>query len=242
MIRIAQIELLKYVRAFVLIIIGFVLLEAVFVSRVEARNFFHYGTFDFETFKVVNSSLTTLIASAIPFTIILNICNEFSNGYALKLISNGFSRSSYCRAKFTLASALAIIATLLYLLIILLLQSIQKTTYFDRTIFTSSVIEVLFFSMFFSSIAVSVSLLIRNWPYTLLVYYGYFIIESFVAYRFENSAPWVKYLPFYFAGSMFQLKAVPEQGGDYLRPAGILIPFCLIIVWCCYHFFKKADL
>jgi hypothetical protein len=217
-------------------------LEATFITRIEAKNFFQYGTFDFDTFKIVNSSFTSMIVSAIPFTIILNICNEFSNGYALKLISNGFSRASYCRLKFILAGTLALIGVLLYLLIISYFILTQRTTYFDTSLFISSSIQVLLFSMFFSSIAVSLSLLLRSWQYALLVYYVYSIIETFVVLRFEETAPWVKYLPFHLVISIFQLHAIPEHLSDYLLPAGIVMLFSLMIVWCSYHFFKKADL
>ena len=242
MIRIARIELVKYVRAFVLIIICFVLSEAIFVSRIEAKNFFQYGIFDFDTFKIVNSSFTTLVTSAIPFTIMLNICNEFSNGYALKLISNGLPRASYCTSKFILAGALATISMLLYILIIAFFLTIQRTTYFDKAIFISSSIQTLVFSLFFSSVAVSISLLVRNWQYTIVIYYGYVVIESLIAYRFGEKISWVTYLPFHFSVSIFQLQTVPEHFSDYWLPACIVIPFCLVIVWSCYHFFKKADL
>jgi hypothetical protein len=201
-----------------------------------------YGTFDLDTFKAVNHSFAALFTSAIPFTIMLNICNEFSNGYALKLISNGLARASYCKFKFTLAGALSIICMVLYLLVILALISIERVTYFDWTIFTSSLIQVLFFSMFFSSIAVSVALLGRSWQSALLFYYGYIIIEGIIILRFGDTVGWVKYVPVNLATSIFELKATPEKFSDYLLPAGIIIPFCLVIVWCAYHFFKKADL
>jgi len=242
MIRIASIELTKYVRAFVIIIICYGLFFTVFVSRFDAKNFFQYGIFDLDTFKVVNSTFTKLITSAIPFTIILNICNEFKNGYALKLISNGLSRPAYCSFKFILAGALAVISMLLYVLIISFLLTIHKTSYFGSAIFIGSVIHSLVFSMFFSSVAVSFALLIRTWQYSLLVYYGYAVVETIIVLRFEESAPWIRYLPFNLAISIFQLQAVPEKFGDYLLPACIILPFCLVIVWCCYHFFKKADL
>ena len=131
---------------------------------------------------------------------------------------------------------------LLYILIIAFFLTIQRTTYFDRAIFISSSIQTLVFSLFFSSVAVSVSLLVRSWQYTILIYYCYSFIETFIAYRFEQTAPWVAYLPFHFAVSIFQLQTVPEHFSDYWLPACIVIPFCLVIVWSCYHFFKKADL
>jgi len=241
-IRIASIELTKYVRAYVVIIFCFVLLEIIFLTRVDAKNLFHYGTFDFETFKTLNSTFSTLLISAIPMTIILNICNEFKNGYALKLISNGLARVSYCKSKFILSGALATVALLLYLLIISYFLLTHTTTYFDKNLLISSSIEILLFSMFLSSIAVSLSLLFRSWQYAILGYYVYTIIEAFVAGRFEEGTPWVKYLPFTLVTSIFELRAVPEKLVDYLLPASILIPFCLAIVWVCTHFFKKADL
>jgi len=241
-IRIAGIELTKYVRAYVIIIFSFLLLEIIFITRVDAKNLFHYGTFDFETFKTVNSTFSGLFISAIPMTIILNICNEFKNGYALKLISNGLSRASYCKSKFILSGVLAIIALLLYLLVISYFLLTQATTYFDRNLLISSSIEILFFSIFLSSIAVSLSFLFRTWQYAIVGYYIYTIIEALVVARFEQTAPWVKYLPFNLVISIFQLRAVPEKLVDYLLPAAILIPFCLTIVWVCTHFFKKADL
>lgn len=242
MIRITAMELTKYVRAFVIIIILYVLFMTLVVIRFDAKNFFQYGTFDFQTFKVVNSSFTTMIASAIPFTVILNICNEFKNGYALKLISNGLSRSSYCSFKFILAGALAVVSILLYVLIILFFTTTQKTSYFDGIIFLGSLIGTLVFSMFFSSIAVSLALLLRSWQYTLLAYFAYATVETVVVLRFQETVPWIKYLPFYLSASIFQLQAVPEKFSDYLLPACIIIPFCLVIVWCAYHFFEKADL
>lgn len=242
MIRIATIELTKYARVFVIIILCFVVFQSAFVSRVEAKNLFQFGMFDLDTFRTVNSTFATMIVSAIPFTIVLNICNEFSNGYALKLISNGLSRTSYCTSKIILAGALAIIAMVLYSLIILFFLSIQRATYFDRAIFLSSLIHILIFSLFFSIIAVSVSLLTRTWQSALLVYYGYVIIESFIVLRLEGSAPWVKYLPFNLATSIFELKAIPENFRDYLVPAGIIVPFSFAMVWSSYYFFKKADL
>lgn len=242
MIRIATIEITKYVRAFVIIIILYGLFMTIVVSRFDAKNFFLDGTFDFQTFKVVNSSFTTLIASLVPFTIILNVCNEFKNGYALKLISNGLSRSSYCSFKFILAGTLAITSMLLYLLIISFFLSIQRTTYFDMAICISSLIQTVIFSLFFSSIAVSVSLLTRTWQSALLVYYGYVIVENIIILGFAESVSWVKYLPFHLVNSIFELKAIPESFKDFLLPACIIIPFCLVIVWCAYHFFKKADL
>jgi hypothetical protein len=242
MIRIAIIELTKYIRAYVIIIICFLLLEVILITRVQARNFFQYGIFDLDTFKAVNSVFISVITSAMPMTIILNICNEFKNGYALKLISNGLSRASYCKSKFTLAGALAMIALLLYLLIISYFLLTQPTTYFDKTIFISSSIEIFVFSMFLSSIAASLSLLFRTWQYALLAYYIYSIIEGFVVIRFEETIPWVKYLPFNLVISIFELQAVPERLTDYLLLTAIMIPFCLAIVWCCIHFFKKADL
>jgi hypothetical protein len=242
MIKIAGIELTKYVRAFVIIIISYVLFMTILVSRFDAKNLFQYGTFDLSTFKVVNSSFTTLLTSAIPFTIILNVCNEFKNGYALKLIANGLSRPSYCSLKFILAGTLAIISGLLYVLIVLFLISTQKTSYFDTATFISSSVQVLVFSMLFSCIALSLALLLRTWQYTLLAYYGYIVAEAVIVLRYQETAPWIKYLPFNLAISIFQLQAVPEQFADYLLPAGIIIPFCLAIVWCSFHFFKRADL
>jgi putative exporter of polyketide antibiotics len=242
MIRIAIIELTKYIRAYVIIIICFLLLEVILLSRIQAKDLFQYGTFDLDTFRVVNSIFISVIASAMPMTILLNVCNEFRNGYALKLISNGLSRTSYCKSKFILAGALAAIALVLYLLIISYLLLTQATTYFDKSIFISSSIETFLFTMFLSSIAVSLSLLFRSWQFALLAYYGYSMIEAFVVIRFEETLPSVKYLPFYLLSSIFELRAVPEKLADYLLPAGILIPFCFAIVWICTHFFKKADL
>jgi hypothetical protein len=242
MIRIAAIEFTKYVRSFVVIIIIYVLVMTLLESRVEAKNFFQYGTFDFQTFKVVNSSFATLLTSAIPFTIILNICNEFKNGYALKLISNGLSRRTYYSYKLTLGGVLAILVALLYLLIVCFLVTLQQTTYFDAEIFITSLFQAIVCSMFFSSIAVSLALLLRTWQYTLLAYYGYATVESVVVALLQESSPWVKYLPFYLTGSIFRLSAVPEKFTDYLLAAAIIIPFWLVIVWCGYHFFKKADL
>jgi hypothetical protein len=240
--RIASLELTKYVRVYVVIIICYVLFLTILVGRIEAKNFMKYGTFDLEAFKAVNHSFAALFISAIPFTIMLNICNEFSNGYALKLISNGLARTSYCAFKFTLAAALSIICTVLYALVILALVSIERVTYFDWSIFISSLIQVLIFSMFFSSIAVSVALLGRSWQSALLFYYGYVIIEGIIVLRFGETFAWAKYVPVNLATSIFELKAVPEKFVDYLLGAGVIIPFCLAIVWCAYHFFKKADL
>ena len=242
MIKIAAIELEKYVRAFVIIIICYGLFTAILESRFDAKNFFQYGTFDLETFKVVNSSFTSFIRSLIPFTIILNICNEFKNGYALKLISNGLTRHSYYSSKLILAAALAVISMLMYALIVSFLLTIQKTSYFDTSHFIISLVYVLIFSMFFSSMAVSLALLLRTWQYTVLAYYVYGTAELVVVLRFQETASWVKYLPFNLAASIFGLQAVPENFSDYLLAAGIIIPFCLGIIWSAYHFFKKADL
>jgi hypothetical protein len=242
MIRIASIEITKYVRTFVVIIIVYILLMALLETRLDAKNFFQYGTFDFQTFKVVNSGFATLIISGIPFTIILNICNEFRNGYALKLISNGLSRRSYCLFKLILAGALAIIAASLYVLIVSFLATIQKTTYFDTSVFMSSLVCILVTSMFFSSIAVSLAFVLRVWQYALVAYFGYATVESIVVFLFQETAPWVKFLPFHLTASIFRLEAVPERFPDYLLPATIIIPFGLATAWCCMHFFKKADL
>ena len=242
MIKVAAIELTKYVRVFVIIIICYSLFTTFLETRFEAKSFLQYGTFDFETFKVVNSSFTGLIRSAVPFTIILNICNEFKNGYALKLISNGLSRASYCSSKLVLAAVLAVISTLLYVLVVLLLVSIQKTTYFSLGIFINSIMLALFLSMFFSTIAVCVALLLRTWQYAILAYYVYGTVELVVVLRFQETASWIKYLPFNLVAAIFDLQALPEKFTDYILAAGIVIPFCLAIVWCGYHFFKKADL
>ena len=242
MIRIAAVELLKYIRAFVIIIICYALLAAILESLLDAKSFVQYGMFDFETFKAVNSSFTGFIRSAIPFTIILNICNEFKNGYALKLMSNGLSRLSYASSKFVLAGTLAMVSTVLYILLVLLLLTIKNTRYFDPGIFIQSTVRAFVFSAFFSGIAVSLSLLLRTWQHTLLAYYLYGTVEVLVVLKFEGTAPWVRYLPFNLASSIFELKAVPQRFTDYLLAAGIIIPFWLAIVWCGYHFFKKADL
>jgi len=242
MIRIAAIELTKYLRAFVIIIICYFLFATILEIRLEAKGFFQYGTFDFDAFKVVNSSFIGLIRSAIPFTIILNVCNEFKNGYALKLISNGLSRTSYCSFKFILAGTLSVASTFLYALIDSFLLGFQKTAYFDWTIFASSLVLEFLFSMFFSSIAVALAILLRSWQYTLLAYYIYATVEVVVVLRFQESTAWVKYLPFNLASSIFALQAVPERFTDYLLPVSILIPCCSITVWCAYYFFKNVDL
>jgi len=242
MIRIATIELTKYARTFVVFIVIYFLVLTILESRLEAKAFFTYGTFDLHTFTVVNSAFITVLTSAIPLTIVLNVCNEFKNGYALKLISNGLSRAAYCSFKFILAGSLAIISMLLYLLVVSFLLAVQKATYFDTSIFIGSLIRTVLFSMFFSSIAISLALLLRTWQYALLVYYAYLIIETFLVLRFQETAPWIKYLPFNLAVSIFQLQAAPQRLSDYLLPATILIPFCSAVVWCCTHFFRKADL
>jgi hypothetical protein len=242
MLRIAANELAKYVRAFVIIIIVYVLFMTIVVSRFDAKNFFQYDAFDLQTFQVVNSSFRSLISSAIPFTIILNICNEFKNGYALKLISNGLSRVSYCAFKLVLAATLALVSMLLYIVVVAFLISIHKTSYFDSTIFFNSLPLVVVFSMFFSTIAVCLAVLLRTWQYAILAYYGYATVEAVLVVRFQEGAAWVKYLPFNLSISIFQMQALPEKFSDYMAPACIILPFCLVIVWGCTHFFKKADL
>jgi len=242
MMRIAKIELVKYVRGFVILIIFFVLAETFFFSSRNVRSFFELGVFDFECFKVINYYFTGLIVSAIPLTIILTIPNEFSKGYALKLISNGVSRRAYCSSKFIFAVSLAILSTLLYIILIGLFLSIKKTAYFNSTVFINSIAFTFFISLFFFCITVSVALLTRNWYYSLIIYYGYSAIESFIVYQFGQKRPLINYLPFHLSTSVFQLQKSPLDFNDYLLVGSILICFCIVLISLSYFFFKRVDL
>jgi hypothetical protein len=242
MIRIAKIELVKYIRGFTIIIICFVLAETVLLSRIEAKGFFESGIFDFSTFKIVNYHFVSLIVSAIPLTIILTVSNEFSSGYASKLISNGLSRNYYSASKYILGSALSVIATLLYITMIVSFLLFKKVNHFDKVLFVNSTILTFLFSIFFSCIIVSISLLIRSWQYAVLAYYGYFITESFIVYQFDKKLPWVEYLPFHLAVSIFQLQKNLSSLDNYLLAGGILFFSCFIVVIISHYYFKRADL
>jgi hypothetical protein len=208
----------------------------------EAKNLSQFGLFDFGAFRVVNYYFTSLIASAIPVTIMITTTSEFSNAYALKLISNGLKRQSYFNSKLILAITLALISAILYLLVFLFLALTKKISYFDTRSFLTSTISALILSSFFSLIAVSCSLSVRSWQYSLLLYYGYFIVEGFIAYRLERNTIWVSYLPFHLAISIFQLQRSLTVLSNYLLAASILVGFCAMVTCLSYRQFKKTDL
>jgi len=240
--RIAKIELTKYVNIFNIVIISFVYLQAVLYSWLELKKVTTPISTDIGLFQSINYHFTSLIFSAAPLTIILTISREFSTGYALKLISNGVSRLFYFQSKYLLAAILTVILTLLYILIIPLLLLLIHVNFPDKILLLKSVSYTLFLSLFITIIIVSITLLVRNWQYSLLIYYGFSFAENFIVYQFGENTLWANYLPFHLGASIFQFQKDLKTFSDYTLAGCTLVFVCFVIVTVSYHFFKKVDL
>lgn len=240
-INIAKVELYKYKQGFTIAIILFISLQAIATSLLSLRRNPEFESAGIDFFKIVNSNFSSCIFSAIPLTIILAISKEFSTGYAMKLISNGISRNSYFKSKFMLAGVLATLTILLYLLVFFTTAMLVNVK-FDKTILVMSSFIIILFSFFVYSIVVSISVLVRNWQYSVFIYYCYAFTELFIVYQFGNKFSMVNYLPIQLASSIVRFEKTDLSLNDYLLMACLLFAFSLIIVTITYKAFKKTDL
>jgi hypothetical protein len=241
-ISIARIELTKYRNVFNIIIILFVYIQSILFSWSALKEIAEPVNTGISFFQVINYNFAALIFSAFPLTIILTISREFSTGYTMKLISNGATRSFYFKSKYLLASILMVLSSFLYVLAIPVLLSLSHVRFIDKIFLLKSISYTMFLSLFISIIVVSITFLVRNWQYSLLIYYSYSFAETFILYQFEGKAPWITYLPFHLATSIFKFRKNITTLNDYLLAGTILIFFCSIIIAASYHSFKKANL
>lgn len=238
----SKLETTNYANVFSVAIICFIYLQSSLYSWLQLQKIAESVNASISFFKIINYNFSSLIFSAIPLTIILTISREFSSGYALKLISNGVSRFSYFKSKYLLAGILAVLSTLLYLLIILICLFLLHEKFPDKILFIKSISYCAFFSLSTYIIVISIVVLVRNWQYSVLIYYGYSVAENFFVYQFGEKIPLLNYLPFHINSSVFQFEKKLISLSDYLLTGWIAIFFCFIIAAVSYHFFKKADL
>lgn len=241
-INIAKVELFKYIQLFTIVIISFVCFQAVIISLLESRRFLQSGNGDINFFKLINRNFSSFIFSAIPLTIILTISKEFSTGFALKLMSNGISRLSYFKSKYILAIVLTSLTIILYLIVFFLSSLFINVNFIDKTLLIRSLFFIIVVSFFVYAIVVSISLLIRNWQYSLLAYYGYFFIEFIIVYQFEQKTPLVNYLPMQLATTIVQFEKKFTNLNDIFLISSVLICFSVIVITTAYRSFKRSDL
>lgn len=231
-------EFLKFKSNIVLLILVIFIILNLLMTYAELRRISDYT---FEQFIItINANFSTIVFSVIPFVTILSISKEFSSGFAMKIISNNIGRKNFLISKYLFSIALSFFTILLYILYIFL-YTILYGEKIDAGIVLTNVFYLLICSLFINVIITSVSMFFRNWTLSIIAYYVYSFIESFLQYLFLPKLNSLKYLPVSFSMNILK-QQLPLTTYDLFIGVMILLLTLISVFTITKSSFYKADL